>query len=356
MSRVVTFGEIMLRVTPPGFQRLQQVMPGKVEVTFAGAEASIAASISYLGGNSAFVTALPNHAVADACIANLRSLGVDTSSIVRTSEGRLGLYYYERGINQRASQVIYDRDGSSISVLTAEHYDWDLILNGAQWLVISGITPAISRNAAAVTKSAMQAANARGVNVACDMNYRSKLWQWSPPLSARELATKTMRDLMPLVDMFIGGREDAAEVLGVSSSTSEPHELRRISGEVSRVYPRLKYIAMTRRVGNTANSNAFGGMLFNCQSQNAVYAPLQNDEPSMYQISDIVDRLGAGDAFTAGLLYSLTRAETIDLQKTIDFATAAGCLSHSIDGDYNYVSCSEVEAIAAGAQGGRVSR
>jgi len=202
----------------------------------------------------------------------------------------------------------------------------------------------------------MQAANERGVKVACDMNYRGKLWQWEPPLSARELATKTMRELMPLVDLFVGGREDAAEVLGLDSTTSEPQELLRISREISRVYPRLKYVAMTRRIGNAANSNAFGGMLFDCQSQHVVYAPLQNAEPSLYQINDIVDRLGAGDAFTAGLLYSLTRSSAIDLQKTIDFATAAGCLSHSIEGDYNYVSCSEIEAIAAGAQGGRVSR
>lgn len=356
MSRIVTFGEIMLRVATPGFQRIQQAMPGKVEVTFAGAEASIAASIAYLGGEAAFVTSLPNHAVADACIADLRSLGVDTSSIVRTSQGRLGIYYYERGANQRASQVIYDREGSSVSMLTADQYDWSTILKRAEWLLISGITPAISRNAASVTKAAMQAANELGVKVACDMNYRSKLWTWEAPLSARELATKTMRELMPRVDMFIGGREDAAEVLGISSTTSQPEELLRISREIGERYPRLKYVAMTRRIGSTANSNSFGGMLYESESKRVVYAPLLNQEPSWYEINDIVDRLGAGDAFTAGMLYSLTRSSVVDLQKVIDFATAAGCLAHSIEGDYNYVTRSEVEAIVAGVQGGRVSR
>lgn len=356
MSRVVTFGEIMVRIATPGFQRIQQAMPGKVEVTFAGAEASIAASIAFLGGDAAFATALPQHAVADACIADLRSLGVDTSRIVRTKEGRLGLYYYERGANQRASQVIYDREGSSIARLSPELYDWSHILDGAQWLVLSGITPAISRNAALVTKSAMQAANERGISVACDMNYRSKLWQWDSTLTPRELATKTIRELMPMVDMFIGGREDAAEVLGASSRSAEPDELLRICQEICHLYPRLKFVAMTRRMGSSANSNSFGGLLYDAKCQQAAFAPLQNQKPAWYEIHDIVDRLGAGDAFTAGLLYSMTKSCAINLQEVIDFATAAGCLAHSIEGDYNYVSRSEIESIAAGDQGGRVSR
>jgi len=356
MSRIVTFGEIMVRVATPGFLRVQQAMPGKVDITFAGAEASIAAAISYLGGESAFVTALPNHAVADACIANLRSLGVDTSQIVRTSQGRLGIYYYERGVNQRAAQVIYDRDGSSIAIVPTSEYDWGKILSGAEWLVISGITPAISRNAATVTKDAMHAANDLGVKVACDMNYRSKLWQWAAPRSARELATSTMRELLPMVDLFIGGREDAAEVLGIASSSSDPQELVRIGREISNAFRRLRYVAMTRRIGSSANVNSFGGMLYDSQSEQAFFAPRQNHEPALYQIGDIVDRLGAGDAFTAGMLFSLTQTERIDLQQVIDFATAAGCLAHSIEGDYNYISRSEIQAIVAGDQGGRVSR
>jgi 2-dehydro-3-deoxygluconokinase len=356
MSRIVTFGEIMVRVATPSFLRLQQALPGKVDITFAGAEASIAAGFCFLGGEAAFVTALPNHAVADACIADLRSMGVDTSQIIRTSQGRLGIYYYERGVNQRASQVIYDRDGSSIAIMPTNEYDWEKILSGAEWLVISGITPAISKNAAIVTRDVMQAANDLGVKVACDMNYRSKLWQWAPPLSARELATSTMRELLPMVDLFIGGREDAAEVLGVGSSSSEPQELVRISREICSVFRRLKYVAMTRRIGSSANVNSFGGMLYDSQSEQAFFAPRQNHESALYQIGDIVDRLGAGDAFTAGLLFSLTRAETMDLQQVVEFATAAGCLAHSIEGDYNFVSRSEIEAIVAGDQGGRVSR
>lgn len=356
MSRVVAFGEIMGRLSPPGFQRFQQAMPGSMEVTFAGAEASIAASIAFLGGEAAFVTALPQHAIADACIADLRAMGVDTQHIIRADVGRLGLYFYEKGANQRASQVIYDREGSSISILSAEHYDWRTILAGAGWLVVSGITPAISRNAAEVTKVAMSVANSLGVKVACDMNYRSKLWQWEPPLSARELATKTMRELLPMVDMFIGGLEDASEVLGLASAGSDPGTIRMICKGIANAFPRLRYVAMTRRIGSSANRNEFGGMLFDVENQEMVWAPQLDNQPSLYVIDDIVDRLGAGDAFTAGLLYQFTTQNLLVLQRAIDFATAAGCLAHSIEGDYNYVSRSEIEAIAAGDRGGRVSR
>ena len=197
MSRIVTFGEIMARLATPGFQRFQQAMPGALDVTFAGAEASIAAAIAFLGGDAAFATALPQHAIADACVAALRSMGVDTRHIVRTKRGRLGLYYLETGANQRPSNVIYDREGSSVAITPTHEYNWSAILGGAEWFVISGITPAISRNSAEVTMTAVREANRRGVKVACDMNYRSKLWQWEPPLKPRELATRTMLALMP---------------------------------------------------------------------------------------------------------------------------------------------------------------
>jgi 2-dehydro-3-deoxygluconokinase len=177
MSRVVTFGEIMARLAAPGFKRFQQAMPGTLDVTFAGAEASIAASIAFLGGDAAFVTALPEHAIADACVANLRSLGVNTRHILRTPQGRLGLYFLETGANQRPGNVIYDREGSAIAITPATDYDWNAIFAGAEWFIVSGITPAISRNAADVTLIALREASQRGVKVAIDMNYRSKLWQ-----------------------------------------------------------------------------------------------------------------------------------------------------------------------------------
>lgn len=356
MSRIVTFGEIMARLATPGFKRFQQAMPGSLDVTFAGAEASIAASIAYLGGDAAFVTALPKHAIADACVADLRSMGVETKHIIRTDRGRLGLYFLEAGANQRPGNVIYDRDGSSVAITPASDYDWSAMFDRAEWFVISGITPAISRNAAEVSMTAIREASARGVKVACDMNYRSKLWQWDPPLSARELATRTMRELMPSVDLFIGGREDAAEMLGIPDAGSSPDALVSVAMQISRQFPRIKRVAVTRREGISATHNNFGGLLFDAADDAACFAPMKSGVPSLYEITDIVDRLGAGDAFTAGLLFAFTTPELSDPKTAVSFATAAGCLAHSIEGDFNYVSRDEIESLMQGDASGRVKR
>lgn len=235
MSCVVTFGEIMGRLAAPGFSRFQQAMPGTLDVTFAGAEASIAASICYLGGDAAFVTAMPDHAIADACVANLRSLGVNTRHILRTPHGRLGLYFIEAGANQRPGNVIYDREGASIAITPATAYDWNAIFDGAEWFIVSGITPAISRNAADVTAIALREAAQRGVKVAIDMNYRGKLWRWDPALPPRELATRTLRELLPSADLFIGGREDAEAMLGISGSASLDDLARQLVQRFSRI-------------------------------------------------------------------------------------------------------------------------
>ena len=275
MSRIVTFGEVMARLATPGFKRFQQAMPGSLNVTFAGAEASIAASIAYLGGDAAFVTALPKHAIADACVADLRSMGVETKHIIRTDRGRLGLYFLETGANQRPGNVIYDRDGSSVAITPASDYDWSAIFKDAEWFVISGITPAISRNAAGVSMAAIREASARGVKVACDMNYRSKLWQWDPPLSARELATRTMRELMPSVDLFIGGREDAAEMLGIPDAGSSPEALVSVAMQISRQFPRIRRVAMTRREGISATQNNFAGTLVEAADDAAWFATMK---------------------------------------------------------------------------------
>ena len=356
MSRIVTFGEIMARLATPGFQRFQQAMPGSLEVTFAGAEASIAASIAYLGGDAAFVTALPRHAIADACVADLRSIGVDTRHILRTDRGRLGLYFLETGANQRPGNVIYDREGSSVAITAANEYDWPSIFEGAEWFVISGITPAISRNAANVTLTAVSEANRRGVKVACDMNYRSKLWQWDPPLAPRELATRTMRELMPFVDLFIGGREDAAEMLGIPATEGSPEALVAMARQITSQFPRVRRVAMTRREGISATHNNFGGMLYDASSDVAYFAPMKAETPSFYEITHIVDRLGAGDAFTAGLLFAMTTPELSNPATAISFASAAGCLAHSIEGDFNYTPRAEIETLMAGDASGRVRR
>jgi 2-dehydro-3-deoxygluconokinase len=356
VSRIVTFGEIMARFATPGFKRFQQAMPGTLDVTFAGAEASIAASIAYLGGDAAFVTALPMNALADACVADLRSMGVDTKKILRTAHGRLGLYFLETGANQRPGNVIYDRDGSSVAITPASDYDWSTIFEDAEWFVISGITPAISRSAAEVSMIAVKEASERGIKVACDMNYRSKLWQWDPPLKPRELATRTMRALMPFVDLFIGGREDAAEMLGIPDSGGSPEALINVARQITAQFPRIQRVAMTRREGISATHNNFSGMLYDAVASSACFAPAKEGTPSFYEITDIVDRLGAGDAFTAGLLFALTTPELSDQQTAVSFAAAAGCLAHSIEGDFNYVTRVEIEALMSGDASGRVKR
>jgi 2-dehydro-3-deoxygluconokinase len=356
MPQIVTFGEIMGRLATPGFQRFQQAMPGSLEMTFAGAEASVAASIAYLGGEAAFVTALPSHAIADACVMDLRSLGVDTRHIVRTDAGRLGIYYLEKGVNQRAGNVIYDRAGSAVAITPLHAYDWDTIFANASWFLISGITPAISRNAAEVSLHAVRAAAERGVPVACDMNYRSKLWQWEPDLAPRELAARTMRELMPHVSLFLGGREDAAEMLGIRAASGATDEQFDIARQIVTVYPRMTHVALTMRESISATHNNVGGCLYVAADDRVFYAPLRGGGYEPYAVTDIVDRLGGGDAFTAGLLFALATRELAAPDRAIAFAVAAGCLAHSIEGDYNYTSREEIESLAAGAAPGRVRR
>ena len=343
MSRVVTFGEIMLRLATPGFARFQQAMPGSVNATFAGAEASIAASLAYLGIDAAFVTALPDHAIADACIADLRSLGVETQHILRTPEGRLGTYFLEHGANQRGGNVIYDRDGSSVAITPASAYDWGAIFTGCEWFVISGITPAISRNASEVALFAIQEAARRQIKVVCDMNYRAKLWRWEPPLSARDLATRTMRILLPHVSVFVGGISDATAMLGIEFNG----DFQALAKQIVTEFPNLTHAAFTLRDGSTSAAQCFSGALYEASTDTLHTAPA-------YTIIQIIDRLGAGDAFTAGLIFSFLQNSTSPA--AIAFATAAGCLAHSIEGDYNYSTREEIEAVMQGDGGGRVSR
>ncbi len=353
MTRVVTFGEIMGRMATPGHQRFRQAMPGTLQVTFAGAEASVAASIAYLGGDAAFVTALPDHAIADACVADLRSLGLDTRFILRTPSGRLGLYFLEAGANQRPSNVVYDRGESSVAITPADAYDWDAIFRDVAWFVISGITPAISRNAAEVTEVALREASDRGVRVAFDMNYRGKLWRWDPSVPPRELAMRTIRELMPRVDLFVGGREDIEAVLGFESGSNPDTPSEQLAHAVGDQFPRVTRVAMTIRHSPSATENRYGGMLYDRQAERAWFGP---GEGEFYPIARIVDRIGTGDAFTAGLLFALTTPGLDEPQTAIRFAAAAGCLAHSIEGDFNFTRRDEVEALMTGDRSGRVNR
>lgn len=343
MSRVVTLGEIMLRLATPGFARFQQAMPGSLSASFAGAEASIAASLAHLGIDAAFVTALPEHAIADACIADLRSLGVETKHILRTTSGRLGTFFLEHGVNQRGGNVIYDREGSAVAITPPSAYDWDAIFTGCKWFVISGITPAISRNATEVALVALQEAARRKIKVVCDMNYRTKLWHWAPPLTARELATRTMKELLPFVNIFVGGISDATAMLGI-----EHHgDLHALAKQITTQFPHLTHAAFTLRDGSTSAAQCFSGALYEAATDTLHTAP-------RYTITQIIDRLGAGDAFTAGLVFSFL--QNSDPKTAISFATAAGCLAHSIEGDYNYSTRAEIESLMQGDGGGRVSR
>ncbi len=343
MSRVVTLGEVMLRLSTPGHARFQQAMPGSLNACFAGAEASIAVSLAYLGIDAAFVTALPMNAIADACIADLRSLGVETKHILRTNEGRVGTFFLEHGVNQRGGNVIYDRDGSAVAITPPPAYDWDSIFTGCEWFVISGITPAISRNATEVALAAVEEAASRKIPVVCDMNYRTKLWQWDPPLSARELATRTMKELLPFVRVFVGGISDATAMLGIEHSG----DLHSLAKQIIAQFPNLTHAAFTLRDGSTSAAQCFSGALYEAATDTLHTA-------TRYSITQIIDRLGAGDAFTAGLLFSFLQKS--DAQTAIDFATAAGCLAHSIEGDYNYSTRTEIETLMQGDGGGRVSR
>jgi 2-dehydro-3-deoxygluconokinase len=356
MSRVLAFGEIMGRLAAPGFKRFQQTMPGTLEITFAGAEASVAAAITYLGGEAAFVTALPDHAIADACVANLRSMGVDTRHIVRTPHGRLGLYFLETGTNQRPGNVIYDREASAVSITPASAYPWTEIFGEAAWFHISGITPAISRNAAEVARTALREARQRGLRISCDMNFRSKLWRWEPGLNARELASRTMRELLPYADVFIGGKEDAAGLLGIYPRPGAPDPLADVASQIAEQFPQLSQVAMSLRQGGSASHNQWSGMLYDVAQHQAFYAPIKDGRHEPYVIQGIVDRLGAGDAFAAGLIFANTTPELAAPQTAISFATAASCLAHLIEGDFNYVTRTEIEQLMAGNGSGGVNR
>jgi len=230
-----------------------------------------------------------------------------------------------------------------MAITPASAYDWDAIFTGCEWFVISGITPAISRNAAEVAHIAVQEAAQRQIKVVCDMNYRTKLWRWEPPLSARELATRTMRTLMPFVNVFVGGASDATAMLGIESTSDH----RAPASQIVQQFPNLTHVAMTVRDGSSATMQCFGGTLYEAAIQTLYTAP-------PYPITHVVDRLGAGDAFTAGLVYSFLQHSTPPV--TIAFATAAGCLAHSIEGDYNYSTREKIEALMQGDASGRVSR
>lgn len=362
--RIVSFGEIMGRLAMPGYQRFRQGLPGSLELTFGGAEANVAASLALLGADVEFVTALPKHAIADACIGTLRGLGVETARIVRRDEGRLGLYFLEHGANQRPSQVVYDRAGSAVALTGGQAYDWAAVLEGATWFHTTGITPAISKNAADVVAEAVQAAQSRGLTVSCDLNYRKKLWRWNPELAPRELAEKTMREVLPYVDVLVANEEDCSDVLQITAGESDVQagklDIERypdVARQVTEQFPNIGHVAITLRESVSASHNNWGGMLYCGKERNAYFAPVDDQgKYSPYEIRNLVDRVGSGDAFAAGLIRAMTSKTDWEGPEIIRYAVASACLAQSTLGDLNYSSDREVEAMMRGGGSGRVVR
>ena len=363
MKTVVTFGEIMGRLCPENFQRFRQSMPGKLEMTFAGAEANVAASIAMLGGKVKFVTALPENEMTEACLSVLKGIDVDVSGIKIVKYGRFGLYFVERGANQRPSRVMYDRDYSSVSLTPGNAYDWNSLLAGAGWLHTTGITPALSEISAKATEVAVRAAKEKGLTVSCDLNFRKKLWQWQPGISASELAQKTMRAILPYVDVVIANEEDANDVLGISAENTDIEEGRLdvakykdVAKEITGQYPNVTKVAITLRESISATHNNWGAMLYDTATGRSHFAPENEGAYAPYEIKNIIDRVGGGDSFGAALIYALNTPKLSNPENAIRFAAASSCLCHSINGDFNYVSRSEVESLMGGSGTGRVVR
>ena len=340
--KFLTFGEIMLRLKSPGHEKLFQ--SPALEATFGGGEANVAVSLANYGQDAGFLSVLPENAVGEECIRELRRFGVDTSRIVRGGD-RLGIYFLESGANQRPSKVVYDRAHSSIAEAKPGDIDWDKALESVEWFHITGITPALSESAMALSLDAVKEAKKRGITVSCDLNYRKNLWKYG------KKASEVMRELAKYVDVAIANEEDVQKALEITTDVNvESGELDRakyktLGDKVLAAYPEMKMIAITLRESHSADWNGWAACL---NDREQFYVSRK------YEIRDIVDRVGGGDSFAGGLLYGLNAYE--DRQQALEFAVAASCLKHSIGGDFNRVSVSEVEKLMGGDGTGRVQR
>lgn len=339
--KVLSFGEILLRLASPGYTRLFQ--KDSLETSFCGGEANVAVSLSLFGVESAFLTKLPNNDVSHAAINSLRYFGVDTSKII-FGDGRMGLYYLEKGASQRPSKVIYDRQYSAISLAKRADFDWDSLFDGVGWFHWTGINPALSEGLADICLDACKAAKKKGIIVSCDLNYRKNLWDSSK-------AQTVMKQLIPYVDVCIGNEEDAEKVLGITCNNDvnagiiNKHSYESVAKEISLRYG-CEYVAFTLRESISASRNGWSSILYSKKTDTFKYSP-------SYDIQ-IVDRVGGGDSFTAAIIYSLISGKSE--QDTIDFATAASCLKHTIEGDYNRTSIADVESLLRNGGSGRVQR
>lgn len=360
----LTFGEIMLRVAPEGHLRFRQVLPGRVDLTFAGAEANVCAALALWGQPCRYLTALPSNLITDSLLAVLRGLGIETQFVVHRDVGRLGVYFVETGANQRSSLVVYDRDHSAISLAGPGEYNFEQALDGVHWVHLSGITPSLSENAFQSTLALARQAAARSIGVSCDLNFRNKLWRWKPGFHARQLAHECMTQVLPHVTLLIANEEDAGDVLGIHAKDTSVEAGRmnyaafeQVAREAAAMFPNLSRVAITLRESVSADHNNWGGLLFDVETNHASFAPIDTQNLYRpYEIRDIVDRVGAGDAFAAGLLYALHSQEYAAPQRAVQFAAAASCLKHSIKGDFSYVTVPEIVSLMSGVTSGRVRR
>lgn len=335
MAKIVCFGEIMLRLSPEGYYRLLQA--DRLHVVYGGCESNVAAALANFGVSAAYVTKLPTHEMGQAAVNALRAYGVDTTGIVRGGS-RIGVYYLERGASQRPSKVVYDRADSAIATADPSEFDWDTLLAGAEWFYFSGITPALSATALQCCRDALAAAKRLGVKVGCDLNYRSKLW-------STEEAGAVMRELLPSIDLFIANEEHAGSLLGIHAADEITEDGRRsadVGRQIAEKYD-CQMVAITMRRTLSASDNRFGAVLW----QDAPYYS------RMYTMH-LVDRVGGGDAFAAGLLYALMEGQAPS--RALEFAVAASCLKHSIEGDVLLATPAEVTALAEGDGTGRTQR
>lgn len=346
MAKIVTFGEIMLRLATPGYLRFSQA--GELTATFGGGEANVAVSLANYGMDVEFVTRLPENDIAQACVKDLRKHGVKTDNIIYGGT-RLGIYFLETGAVARASKVIYDRAHSAVSEIEPGMIDWDKVFEGAKWFHWTGITPAISQGAADVCLEAIKAANRRGLTVSCDLNYRKNLWKYG------RTAAEVMPELVEGCDVILGNEEDAEKVFGIkpegfdaTATAGDVHaaEFESVCVQLMRRFGKAKKVIITLRGSINANHNTWGGVLYDGKT---LY------QSPRYDITHIVDRVGGGDSFMGGLIYGLITHPGDD-RYALDFAAAASCLKHTIYGDYNEVSVSEVENLMKGDGSGRVSR
>lgn len=342
MNKYITFGEIMLRLKPPNWERFFQ--SPLLEATFGGGEANVAVGLARFGLDVAYVSVIPNNPIGDACVRELKRQGVDTSLMVRKGN-RLGIYFLEDGANQRPSVVIYDRSHSAIAEARPGDISWDKVFDEVNWFHITGITPAISLSASELSLESVKKAREKGITISCDLNFRKDLWKYGKP------APEVMTELVKYVDIALGNEEDCQKSLGVKvdvdveSGKLQTERYRELTDKVLNLYPNIKKIALTLRESHSANYNGWSAVLNNRE---------EFFISQKYEIHDIVDRVGTGDTFAAGLIYGINNLNSD--KEALDFAVAASCLMHSIPGDLPLLSVEEVKSLAEGTGSGRVQR